>query len=1049
MSQGFELPKIQFRTPTDTSGENRHHSGANQTSGNSHGIYYGSYRRRAGPRSLSGASTGVSTPTASVPPSPRGSVSQSRLQDLLEHAELDQETYGLEELRDGFFDGFFFPSARTEVDELQALLLSADHDRRSLWRVLMSQVHETQDFVRKVTTTRAGVKLSKSFLGFFISYIICLVPAAGDRLGRYGYIMAISAIINHAGRTVGAQIDGFILTTIGGALGLGWGSLALYASTSTTASRAGYGGVLAAFLISFTAVLCYIRCMFVRFYQAIMCAGIAICYTCLTGTSTSVSWRKIFEFGVPWIYGQVISLIISMVVFPDAGSRSIAVALHRAFNEIEKALSLPRKDDRDVRRTLSWHITNLSDAVRDLTLDFSITRFRPSDIQTIRNLLQGVIRATLVIQPDTQLFSLARLDSSDATLAENGLRKTPSTLAVIISSRLAEPTSALLKSSMSTLATCDAVLMDLSSYRRYLGPSMDVSTDLPSALQVLSSTIEMFDSADETLLRDPRLPRAYSDHPEVVQLLLFVHPIRLVAGRILALAQKVSQMKSSKWALHRPSYPFVKALSRTNAQVRHDRGGLTAGFYFRTKRQMERTLNDLQSRTFDSVVPPHARKDEKPNADGNINESSRKGDNVLRSKTNNGRTLKHQIWEFGHYLQGFESRFTLKVVLVTTCLSIPAWLPQSNGWWNEQEVWWAVVSVWLMMHPRIGGNFQDLLTRVVAALIGAVWGGFAYAAANGNPYVVAVFAAILMIPMLYRYTQSSHPRSGIVGCISFTVVSLSAYYEKAEGNIVHFTWPRACAFMVGIVAAIVINWIIWPFVARHELRKSLSSMMQHLSVLYRSVVAKYIYYLESEAPTSRDVERSEMLEGRLREAFIRIRQLLALTKHEIRLRAPFNPKCYELLIEGCEGFFEDLVQVRQSSLYFQPRMHRVSGLEGQIMNQALLPYRRDAVASILMDMYILAGALKTTQPVPRYMPSAALARKRLLDRMAELEEAQDEETPLGLQKTLTKGRRWANVYQYAFNVALTDIVERLEDLQQSTKLIVGEKGFDLPDLPTQ
>ncbi|KKY16866.1 putative brefeldin a-sensitivity protein 4 [Phaeomoniella chlamydospora] len=682
-----------------------------------------------------------------------------------------------------------------------------------------------------------------------------------------------------------------------------------------------------------------------------------------------------------------------MVVFPDAGSRSIAVALHRAFNEIEKALSLPRKDDRDVRRTLSWHITNLSDAVRDLTLDFSITRFRPSDIQTIRNLLQGVIRATLVIQPDTQLFSLARLDSSDATLAENGLRKTPSTLAVIISSRLAEPTSALLKSSMSTLATCDAVLMDLSSYRRYLGPSMDVSTDLPSALQVLSSTIEMFDSADETLLRDPRLPRAYSDHPEVVQLLLFVHPIRLVAGRILALAQKVSQMKSSKWALHRPSYPFVKALSRTNAQVRHDRGGLTAGFYFRTKRQMERTLNDLQSRTFDSVVPPHARKDEKPNADGNINESS-----------------LNPYWDLN-----FQHEYRATAILTVV---------------------------------KIGGNFQDLLTRVVAALIGAVWGGFAYAAANGNPYVVAVFAAILMIPMLYRYTQSSHPRSGIVGCISFTVVSLSAYYEKAEGNIVHFTWPRACAFMVGIVAAIVINWIIWPFVARHELRKSLSSMMQHLSVLYRSVVAKYIYYLESEAPTSRDVERSEMLEGRLREAFIRIRQLLALTKHEIRLRAPFNPKCYELLIEGCEGFFEDLVQVRQSSLYFQPRMHRVSGLEGQIMNQALLPYRRDAVASILMDMYILAGALKTTQPVPRYMPSAALARKRLLDRMAELEEAQDEETPLGLQKTLTKGRRWANVYQYAFNVALTDIVERLEDLQQSTKLIVGEKGFDLPDLPT-
>lgn len=64
---------------------------------------------------------------------------------------------------------------------------------------------------------------------------------------------------------------------------------------------------------------------------------------------------------------------------------------------------------------------------------------------------------------------------------------------------------------------------------------------------------------------------------------------------------------------------------------------------------------------------------------------------------------------------------------------------------------------------RVGGNFQDLVTRSLCGVIGAAWGGFSYAAGNGNPYVMAVFAMIYMVPMLYRFTRSTHPRSGIVG----------------------------------------------------------------------------------------------------------------------------------------------------------------------------------------------------------------------------------------------------------------------------------------------
>jgi hypothetical protein len=63
--------------------------------------------------------------------------------------------------------------------------------------------------------------------------------------------------------------------------------------------------------------------------------------------------------------------------------------------------------------------------------------------------------------------------------------------------------------------------------------------------------------------------------------------------------------------------------------------------------------------------------------------------------------FRYRLWAILHRLQGFEMRFSFKVAIVTSLLSVPAWLSQSRGWWNENESWWAVVFVWIMMHPRL------------------------------------------------------------------------------------------------------------------------------------------------------------------------------------------------------------------------------------------------------------------------------------------------------------------------------------------------------------
>lgn len=75
-------------------------------------------------------------------------------------------------------------------------------------------------------------------------------------------------------------------------------------------------------------------------------------------------------------------------------------------------------------------------------------------------------------------------------------------------------------------------------------------------------------------------------------------------------------------------------------------------------------------------------------------------------------------------------------------------------------------------------------------------------------------------------------RSGVAGCLSFTVVSLGLV---SSGGASPPAAVRGLAFLVGVVAATIVNWVLWPFIARHQLRKSVSSMLFFLSVIYRGM----------------------------------------------------------------------------------------------------------------------------------------------------------------------------------------------------------------------
>ncbi|KAI1881073.1 hypothetical protein JX265_001313 [Neoarthrinium moseri] len=971
-------------------------------------------------------------------------------------------TYGITELRDSFFDAAFFPPEEFDPDELMRhaeLTLPYAFRKQhplSLTNFFPKQWHEIQTVVRRVTQTRAGIKLLKSFLGFFIAYVLCLVPPVRAWLGRHSYIMVISSLLNHSGRSIGAQVEGTVLTIIGTATGLGWGAFGLWLSTITATARVGFGGILATFLCLYIFVIACLRSYYIRTYQLVLCAGISICYTCLAEVSgNEVSWSKLLAYGVPWVLGQCIALVPCFLLAPDAGARPLAVSLHNAFSIMVDGLTKSRTD-RLTRRRLALTFVNLSQAYRDLVLDFSITLFSPADVKELRNLMQAVVRGLLSLKSDARLF-----DKFDQVQAANirGSTAEPGDFVVeighgpesettaherevirFVSENLVEPTERLLSGMKDCLQSCDAVLMEMCGHRQYIGPPSNISNDVSGTLVKLRRRIITFTTTQDSVLASKTLPPTYAEYPEVVKLFAYCRPIHQAATAVEALAVKVNQMEQRKPQypkFHRPSYPFRKSLHRTNAQVRHDRGGLTAGSYFRSFNDIANLINNITSREF---KPLSRKEDIQDNGLEKMTSTMTATELEDESLTNTAR-VGHSIWTVMHRLQGFETRFGLKTAAVTSLLSVPAWLVQSNGWWTQYEVWWAVVMAWLIMAPRVGGNIQDLFTRAFCAVLGAVWGGLAYVAGDGNPYVTAVFAVIFMLPMIYRFTQSTHPRSGLVGCISFTVVSLTEYTHAVEQSPAVIAATRGGAIAVGVCASILVNWVIWPFVARHDLRCYLQKYVIHpfevLHLIISGIVSKYVYYEEGEEPSKQDIVASEILEGHLREGFVRLRQLMGLTRHEIRLRSPYDPLPYSALIDACESFFEYVVALRQSSLFYHPHFVR----DNPEAAARLLGYRRDAIATIMTNLYVLSGALRAGRKVPKYLPNAAVARKELLDQTKVLETELAKSGRYSVVKK-TESEKWAQIYSYSYNESLTGCVDQLKELEKYTKVIVGEQGFD-------
>ncbi|CAN6671569.1 protein Bre4p [Trichomonascus vanleenenianus] len=1005
-------------------------------------IYRGSYNKQSSTSLMSffmhqdphhmDPISGASSPRHSViSPNPKTSWSQFRMNKILGQEEGYRMTYGLEELRDGFFDAIFVKPTLLEVATRRAIEQGhlpeqqpPDVDRFSVR--LRAGILQS---IRRLLYEKDGQVLLKAFLAYLICYVLCLIGPTKQWLGRYSFFAPLAAVLNHSGRTVGSQLEITFESIIGMAFGLGWGSLTMYIASATSVSRSGYGGIYATSMIVALACFSWIRAHFIRMFHGVLTLCITVIFMNLAEISEVANWYKAKEFAVPYLIGFAVTVVVNIFVFPDTGHIGIMDRLLDVFDKSREVMAISMSNDdvirHEAKRKLTVAALNLSSAFREMSCEFTLSTFATRQVLSLRNEMQVAISRLKTIPTPSTLFHVYYEDDFGDPVRVQGAEKEDGHAELIsqLHEIFAAPVKALIEDAIGALKAGHAYI----TYMKVGKGSMEsVAKDLKDSKQKLDEGLSHLSQATHNFLSKRRHELYEETIPqELLDIMLYIHYMFEATKNLATVVSTMNGFveKKRSWRLSRPIYPFKRAFQKTTERITHDRGGESAAYYFQAKRDVDESFKQSY-RLRDEI-----------------------GNEKRNQKLTDAHGLRYKVWQTLHALQGYESRFALKSAIVCTILSLPAWLVSSREWYEAYNGWFSVIIAFTTMHPRVGGNAKDYLVRSLFCVSGSIWAGIANRAGYGNPYALAFLGSAFMIPAFYRFLLLNHPRSGILACFAFTLTSLG--YDAKTRNIFTETWIRMVCLLVGLSVTTLISWIFWPFVARHEVRKQTAVMLSHVSQCYQSVTDRYLYRDETDELNELTLRMSEVREARMIQSLYALEKLLHSTLHEPRVRGTFDQAPYVALIHSCEVILQKISDARISSIYFNV-YEMDKDLEA---TKQLSSLRRDSVASVIFIFYILSCSFRAKSQVPQYLPSAAMSRKVLFDAVAHLGDIHNHESEESLQKpeeeakekpgkgeeAKNRHRIWQLVHEAAFSRAFNDITEELEKVVAYAKYILGEQ----------
>ncbi|KAI9281806.1 Fusaric acid resistance protein-like-domain-containing protein [Sporodiniella umbellata] len=383
--------------------------------------------------------------------------------------------------------------------------------------------------------------------------------------------------------------------------------------------------------------------------------------------------------------------------------------------------------------------------------------------------------------------------------------------------------------------------------------------------------------------------------------------------------------------------------------------------------------------------------------------------------------VRHGIWETLQFFSKYEFKFALKMAVAVTVLCIPAYVPSSVEWYYNTRGQWAPMTVIAIMNPTSGGTLVASFWRIVGTVVGAMVGWGALQAGGGSPYLLGIFAVLLAIPSFYIHLGSTYNKVGIVCLTTYEVVALSRYVTPPPNETVAETvWKRTLTLVVGVCVALMLNSMVWPFVARHMVRKSIGACLVQLEDYYTFVMGAYLYHDPRSIPSDEDITKGEKMESKIIKAIEGCSVLLELTDNEPRIRGPFPKAFYKEMIVCLRNLLDRMLTTRIALI----KMPLV--VKHDVCSKHYHDERIAMISAILLNFHTLASSLKCKSPLPVYMPNPRAARAKLMEHR---------------RKSKVQWVKFRNLTWFAMASSTQEMIDELEYLGHLIRFTVGDSPY--------
>ncbi|CUA71591.1 hypothetical protein RSOLAG22IIIB_09680 [Rhizoctonia solani] len=866
-----------------------------------------------------------------------------------------------------------------------------------------------------LATLRPSAQLLCRMSVVFICAVVAVLPPTPKIAGAYTYLILTAKDLSFPPSTnPSAQVEALVVNIIGVIIGLGWGNLGL-ACAAFAAQRYGIDSsksrvIRACFLVILSFLTGLVRSRMPR----LTLASRAVCFIgiwLLARTPTTAEWnyrdftQLLFVFSVAGAASFAVSLVARIFSHPGGYAKDVIDALGILKDLLQNSTSRTFFDGANsILRTETLYSKSLDKALAlHTSYAYSAYELRIGrvPIKAIKPLLTTVNR----IREELAWGKVPALEGTETPGGDSTLLAQLDDPCRTCSAAIIDGISTL----QAAVGRCYGIKLPNNAHK-----SIGLDVPLLARAAITDARAELkatLDSVVHDINKTCTLRRVGGHHKELFRKSLHAASLLHISSeliRALTLAHGILTIHHTTSHPHifflRPSW-FWLGMSPRTVVAEEDSPTPPGPAAELDADPGSDTLSINEARTILLPTPTTATPSPKWSAAKVMRTPI-----ALRGRI----ALSNWLWRAKH---SKHVQHALKNALGVALLLIPAVLPAS--YYDSNYGIWAIISFVYVLEPNTALTWRIGIWRLCGTGLGALYAYTTWRIAGTNPYgvVALVTAAEIFLTWLVR---SSTPGVGVVASVTIPPVLFIPYLNIGHASMLHLAGLRTLQISIGIIAAILVNHILFPKHARVMFLSGMAKVLEDAREIYSALSRRTLNDRPRSRPNSvrGPVDKhsnTAKLELRLRQLVAREQMYLSQMEHEISLM-PKPTSSYRAAINYAQRLVDLVAGLR-----------RIRENVPQIAINSVLVHRQRVASCITLAFFACEHAFRSRRALPQVLPSPRKALDIFNIELMEILQSEARATDIG--------------YAMAENEVIEEIVRAVEGLVQVTRGLFGTSAW--------